>query len=185
MAFSGLARVATLMKCRAQAGAAWRRPNPSFKRTPDAAAQRLGGNISDTSNDPLYLVFISALVTVPYAAEKQRGAPLTEHEVNDIRGMSICVAVPLSVALDQEKKKRLCRHRCGKLQGRMAICACAIVAKAPNHAFESLISFAGTAFRLIVRQRERILNIWNNGSVRSAVAIWSGGLFPKLVRAFN
>jgi hypothetical protein len=61
--------------------------------------------MTDTSNDPLCLVFIPALVTVLYAAEKHKGAPLTEHEVNDIRDKSTCMAVPFSVALEQEKKR--------------------------------------------------------------------------------
>ncbi|MFQ7900722.1 MULTISPECIES: hypothetical protein [Pseudomonadales] len=61
--------------------------------------------MDDTSNDPLCLVFIPALVTVLYAAEKQKGAPLTEHEVNDIRDKSTCMAVPFSVALEQEQKR--------------------------------------------------------------------------------
>jgi len=61
--------------------------------------------MSDTSNDALCLVFIPALVTVLYAAEKHKGAPLTEHEVKDIRDKSTCMAVPFSVALDQEKER--------------------------------------------------------------------------------
>jgi hypothetical protein len=44
--------------------------------------------MTDISNDPLCLVFIPALVTVLYAAEKHKGASLTEHEVNDIRDKS-------------------------------------------------------------------------------------------------
>ena len=49
--------------------------------------------MSDTSNDALCLVFIPALVTVLYAAEKHKGAPLTEHEVKDIRDKSTCICL--------------------------------------------------------------------------------------------
>ena len=41
--------------------------------------------MTDTSDDSLCLVFIPALITVLYAAEKRKGAPLTEKEVIDIR----------------------------------------------------------------------------------------------------
>ncbi|SER29197.1 MULTISPECIES: hypothetical protein [Pseudomonas] len=61
--------------------------------------------MTDTSNNPLCLVFIPALVTVLYAAEQQKGAPLTEHEINDIRDKSTYMTVPFSLALEQGKKR--------------------------------------------------------------------------------
>jgi hypothetical protein len=61
--------------------------------------------MTETSNDPLCLVFIPALVTVLYAAEKQKGSPLTEQEVIDIRDKATCIALPFSVALESEKQR--------------------------------------------------------------------------------
>lgn len=61
--------------------------------------------MTDTSDDSLCLVFIPALITVLYAAEKRKGAPLTEKEVIDIRDKASCMALPFSVALKSEKDR--------------------------------------------------------------------------------
>jgi len=61
--------------------------------------------MTETSNDPLCLVFVPALVAVLYAAEQQKGAPLTEQEVIDIRNNATCIKLPFRVALESEQKR--------------------------------------------------------------------------------
>ncbi len=61
--------------------------------------------MTKTPDGPLCLVFIPALVTVLHAAEKQKGAPLTEQEVIDIRNNATCVKLPFSAALNSEQKR--------------------------------------------------------------------------------
>ncbi len=61
--------------------------------------------MTEVSDDPLCLVFIPALATVLYAAEKHKGALLTEKEVIDIRDNATCMKVPFSVALEGEQKR--------------------------------------------------------------------------------
>lgn len=56
--------------------------------------------MTETPADQLCLVFIPALVTVLYAAEKHKGAPLTERRNN-----ATCMKVPFSVALESEQKR--------------------------------------------------------------------------------
>lgn len=55
--------------------------------------------------DPLCFVFMPALVVILHAAEKEKGAPLTEAEVLAIRDDAVCMTVPLSVANDLERSR--------------------------------------------------------------------------------
>ena len=61
--------------------------------------------MDSSESDPLCLVFVPALVAVLLNAEKTKGAPLTECEVLQIRGRSVCMRVRYSVALAQEKNR--------------------------------------------------------------------------------
>jgi hypothetical protein len=56
-------------------------------------------------DDPLCLVFTPPLVALLYKLEKERGAPLTEEEVLKIRDHAVCMNVPYSEAIAQEKAR--------------------------------------------------------------------------------
>ncbi|WP_273767475.1 hypothetical protein [Aeromonas hydrophila] len=58
-----------------------------------------------TNGQDLCLVFIPALVTLLYKAEKDKGSPLTENEVIKIRDGATCMAVQFSVALEMDEKR--------------------------------------------------------------------------------
>ncbi|MCB4794539.1 hypothetical protein LGR51_08485 [Pseudomonas sp. NP21570] len=58
-----------------------------------------------TNDQDLCLVFIPALVTLLYKAEKDKGSPLTENEVIKIRDSATCMAVQFSAALEMEEKR--------------------------------------------------------------------------------
>jgi len=55
--------------------------------------------------EPLVLTFVPALVVLLLRAEQQKGAPLTEHEVNCIRDKGACVAPPRSEAIAVAQKR--------------------------------------------------------------------------------
>jgi len=57
------------------------------------------------SAEPLCLVFVPALVCVLHAAESNKGSPLTEAEVTDIRDKAICIALSVRAALEMEEKR--------------------------------------------------------------------------------
>ena len=54
---------------------------------------------------PLVLVFVPALVAVLKAAEDNKGAPLTQDEVIDIRDHAVCMAVSFQTALEMEAER--------------------------------------------------------------------------------
>lgn len=54
--------------------------------------------MSESSNDPLIPVFIPPLVQILAMKEREKGAPLTEAEVLEIRGKGVCMMLPLSQA---------------------------------------------------------------------------------------
>jgi len=54
--------------------------------------------MSDSSNDPLIPVFIPPLVQILAMKEREKGAPLTEAEVLEIRDKGVCMMLPLSHA---------------------------------------------------------------------------------------
>ena len=56
-------------------------------------------------DDQLVLMFMPALVTLLYKAEKDKGGALSEKEVLDIRDNAICMTVKLSVAKEMEEKR--------------------------------------------------------------------------------
>ena len=51
-----------------------------------------------TPEEDLILVFIPSLVSRLLAAEKQKGSPLTQAEVESTRDRATCVALPMDVA---------------------------------------------------------------------------------------
>ncbi|AZF33000.1 hypothetical protein C4J89_3541 [Pseudomonas sp. R4-35-07] len=55
--------------------------------------------------EQLCVVFIPALSVALQSAETNKGSPLTETEVLEIRDLATCVAVPLGVALDMENER--------------------------------------------------------------------------------
>jgi hypothetical protein len=61
--------------------------------------------MSNTKDDPLCLVFIPALVTLLYHAEKTLGIPLTEAQVLAIRDDAHCIALPSRMAAGLEKER--------------------------------------------------------------------------------
>lgn len=54
------------------------------------------------AGDQLVLIFVPPLVTVLMAAEKTKGAPLTEDEVTALRDGAACMAVKFRDALAME-----------------------------------------------------------------------------------
>lgn len=58
--------------------------------------------MSTEDADPLCLVFIPALVTLLYKAEREKGSALTEAEVLAIRDSASCIALPYSLAAKSE-----------------------------------------------------------------------------------
>lgn len=56
-------------------------------------------------SEQLCVVFIPALSVVLQSAETDKGSPLTESEVLNIRDHATCVAVPFDVALDMENER--------------------------------------------------------------------------------
>jgi len=57
------------------------------------------------SDDPLVPVVMPAVVVLLLNAEKQKGAPLTQGEVESIRNTGTCVMIPLpQVAAIQERR---------------------------------------------------------------------------------
>lgn len=55
--------------------------------------------------EQLCLVFIPTLAAILQHAETDKGSPLLESEVLEIRDHATCVAVPLDVALDMESER--------------------------------------------------------------------------------
>lgn len=58
-----------------------------------------------SEDEQLCLVFIPALVAILLKAEKDKGIPLTEDEVLEIRGSSTCMAVKFSDALRMDEER--------------------------------------------------------------------------------
>jgi hypothetical protein len=58
------------------------------------------------STDPLFHVFIPALVSLLKAAEDRKGTPLSENEVLGIRDNANTTAVPVSAAFALEEERR-------------------------------------------------------------------------------
>jgi len=57
------------------------------------------------TDQPLDIVPIPALVAVLHAKEREKGEPLTEAEVLEIRDKAVCMAVPRDVHLQMIEKR--------------------------------------------------------------------------------
>jgi len=72
------------------------------------------------TRDRLVMTCIPPLVAILHNLEKQKGAPLTEQEVLEIRDRSTAVALPRQVADALTENRGIQRHKSGRLLGGMA-----------------------------------------------------------------
>lgn len=59
----------------------------------------------EKEDEKLVLQFIPSLVVILKAKEDEKGSPLSEQEVLDIRDSAVCVSVPAGVAIELEKSR--------------------------------------------------------------------------------
>jgi hypothetical protein len=56
-------------------------------------------------DEKLVLQFIPVLVVILKAKEDEKGSPLSEKEVLNIRDMAVCISLPINAAMELEKSR--------------------------------------------------------------------------------